>query len=76
MLKAFKEDEKCNIVNGTDASMAHPFQRKDEILWFLAEEACRSFPLRFQHKKTIKYINTFLRTTHFTDPLVQTFLFK
>ncbi len=32
-LTVYKQDEKCNVINGTDMMFFPPFQRRDEILW-------------------------------------------
>lgn len=76
MLNVFKEDEKCNLYNGTDKSLFEPFQRKDKIIWAYAHDACKSFPLRFKYRKTIRHIKTAFKSAYFTDPLVKTLNLK
>lgn len=69
------ENEKCNIINGTDAVYLPPFQRKDENLWAFSNDACKSLPLRYSHKKTVHSIRTAYKSMDFSDPLVNLQMF-
>lgn len=64
------EDEKCNIINGTDAMYLPPFQRKDELLWAFSNDACKSLPLRYKHKKTVHGVRTAYKSMYASDPMV------
>lgn len=75
MLKIYKQDEKCNVINGTDMMYFPPFQRQDEILWVFSESACKSFPLRFKHKETVRGVKTAYKNMFISDPLVGFSLF-
>lgn len=69
-LNVYKQEEKCNVINGTDMMFFPPFQRKDDIIWGFAPAACKSFPLRFKYKKTVRGVKTSYKYLHFSDPLV------
>lgn len=70
ILKVYKEDERCNIINGTDTMYFPPFQRRDEVLWGFSDAACKSFPLRYKYKKTVLGVKTSYKYMHLSDPLV------
>lgn len=72
MLNVFKDDPRCNVFNGTDKTIFPPLQEKNEIVWTYSNDACKSFPLRFRYKKTLRNIRTAFKNALFTDPLVIT----
>lgn len=69
-LKVFKEDPKCNIINGTDKIFYPPLQKKLDIIWVYSHDACKSFPLRYQYKKTMRGASTAWKSINMSDPLV------
>lgn len=71
-LKVYKQNKKCNVINGTDFMYFPPFQRKEHILWGYSDAACKSFPLRYKYKKTVLGVRTTYKYMHLSDPLVGT----
>lgn len=71
MLNIFKEDERCNVFNGTDKTLFPPIQKKHDTVWTYSNDACKSFPLRFKYMKKLFHINTAFKSALFTDPLVK-----
>lgn len=70
ILKLYEEDERCNVINGTDTMYFPPFQLKDEILLVFSSAACKSFPLRYKYMKRVSGVKTAYKFMDFTDPLV------
>lgn len=70
ILKVYKHDNRCNIINGTDKMYFAPFQQKSDILWIHDESACKSFPLRFKKMKRIRGVKAAYKYFDITDPLV------
>ncbi|KAJ6644521.1 Sensory neuron membrane protein 1 [Pseudolycoriella hygida] len=70
MLKVYKDNVKCNLINGTDKMFFPPFQQKQDILWVHAENACKSFPLRFKYMKRKRTISTAYKFVDLSDPLL------
>lgn len=71
MLNVFKEDERCNVFNGTEKTLFPPMQKKHEVVWTYSNDACKSFPLRFKYMTKLRHINTAYKSALFTDPLVK-----
>lgn len=69
-LNVYKKLEKCNVINGTDMMFFPPFQHRDDILWGFAPAVCKSFALRFKHRKTVRGVKTSYKYLDFFDPLV------
>lgn len=69
-LKVFKDDQKCNVINGTDKLFYPPFQKKRDIIWAYSDDACKSFPLRYQYTKWLRGAKTAWKSVHMADPLV------
>lgn len=63
-------DEKCNAINGTDSMYFPPFQRKDDVLWTYSPSACKSFPIFYKYKKTVRGVRTAYKALRFSDPMV------
>lgn len=70
ILKIYKENEECNVINGTDAMYFPPFQRRDEVIWAFSDSACKSFPLRYKYKTIVRGIRTHYKYLYLSDQLV------
>lgn len=70
LLSVYKDNFKCNLINGTDKMFFPPFQQKNDVLWIHSEPACKSFPLRFKKMKRKRTINTAYKYVDLNDPLV------
>ncbi|XP_063708644.1 sensory neuron membrane protein 1-like [Culicoides brevitarsis] len=66
------ENEKCNVINGTDGISFPPKQMKDKEQWMYYQNIFKSLPLEFTRKKSIHGINTLLKEikwdSHLFDP--------
>lgn len=71
-LNIFKEDERCNVFNGTDKTIFPPVQKKKSVVWTYSNDACRSFPLRFKYMKKHRHLKLAYKSALFNDPLVKT----
>nr|QGW45471.1 sensory neuron membrane protein 1e [Bradysia odoriphaga] len=70
LLSVYKQNYKCNLINGTDKMFFPPFQEKSDVLWIHAESACKSFPLRFKKMKRKRGITTAYKFVDLADPLL------
>lgn len=70
-MTVYKEDEKCNIINGTDKLFYPPFQKKNDITWVYSNDACKCYPLRYAYKKSVRGARTTWKALDMADPLVQ-----
>ncbi|KAJ6644435.1 Sensory neuron membrane protein 1 [Pseudolycoriella hygida] len=70
MLNVYKDNYKCNLINGTDKMFFPPFQEKKDVLWIHAENACKSVPLRFKYMKRKRTVNTAYKFVDLSDPLL------
>lgn len=69
-VKAFKDDERCNVIRGSDRTIFSPLQKKSEVIWIYSAKACKSFPLRYRHTKKLWNINSALKAPIFNDTLL------
>lgn len=70
MLTIYKDEEQCNVINGTDKLFYPPLQRRTDIIWVYGAGACKSFPLRYQYMKTMRGTKTAYKGLSLLDPLV------
>ncbi len=70
ILKVYKDDNRCNLINGTDKMYFAPFQQKNDILWIHDEGTCKSYPIRLKKMKTVRGVKTAYKIFDPTDPLV------
>lgn len=70
-MKVYKQDDKCNVINGTDKLFFPPFQTKDDITWVYSDDACKSFPLRYKNMETLRGTKTAWKSLYLSDPLVR-----
>nr|AWS20447.1 sensory neuron membrane protein 1 [Aphidius gifuensis] len=64
-LSNWLEDSDCNLFNGTDSTIFHPFLYQDEDVVSFAPDLCRSLGARFSHHSSVKG----LKTNHYTAEL-------
>uniref|UniRef100_A0A336LTW5 Sensory neuron membrane protein 1 n=1 Tax=Culicoides sonorensis TaxID=179676 RepID=A0A336LTW5_CULSO len=68
--KIYKQYELCNVINGTDKTFFHPFQKKQETIWVYSHDACISFPLVFSEMAVLRGARTAYRNLYLSDPLM------
>ncbi|KAJ6635489.1 Sensory neuron membrane protein 1 [Pseudolycoriella hygida] len=66
-LNVFKHDDKCNVINGTDKLFYPPFQKKNDVVWVYSDDACKSFPLRFQYEQSVRGMRTAWKSLNISD---------
>lgn len=70
MLKLFKQDQSCNVINGTDKLYYPPFMNKSDVMWVYSHDACKSFPLRYGYMTSIRGAKAAWKGLNNADPLV------
>lgn len=74
-MKLYRRDEKCIQINGTDETVGtvhfyHPFQKKSEVIYAYSHEACKSFPLRYEHMERVRGVKTAWKNLDLGDVMV------
>ncbi|KAF7992411.1 hypothetical protein HCN44_001736 [Aphidius gifuensis] len=66
-LTNWPEDTDCNLFNGTDSTIFHPYLYQDEDLVSYSPDLCRSLGARFSHRSSVKGIKTNYYTAELGD---------
>ncbi|KAL4705682.1 hypothetical protein ACJJTC_018755 [Scirpophaga incertulas] len=63
-LPYWKTSSVCNMINGTDSGIFHPFVNKEQPLYSLNTDICRSVELRYQNDVEYKGVSAYRFTVN------------
>ncbi len=66
----YKEDQRCNVIDGTDKLFFPPFQTNNDVIQTYSHDACKMFPLRYAYATSTRGAKTTWKSLDMKDPLV------